>query len=146
MLSPKSNADEATCFIITPEDWLLDELSLPVNVILIGYVSDEELVYLYKNAFLFVYPSLYEGFGLPPLEAMGYGAPVLASKIPSISEVVADAAKTFDPLSENSLKESMDELINNPVLRKELSDKGYKRASIYTWERSANLLHKVVSK
>ena len=111
--------------------------SLPDNVILKGYVSDEQLIQLYKSALFFVYPSLYEGFGLPPLEAMGYGTPVLISNAEALKEVVKDAGMMFDLKREGALETCLKELMSNEPLRKELSKKGLARASNYTWNKSA---------
>jgi len=104
-----------------------------------GYLSDNDLCGLYSSCALFVYPSLYEGFGLPPLEAMACGAPVIASSIPSISEVVGDAAVLVDPTDVTSLARAIVSLLKDEKLRKELASKGLRRTSELSWERTAEL-------
>src|ERR671928_146174 len=85
--------------------WLLPDLQpLPDHVILLGYASDAELHWLYANCFAFVFPSLFEGFGMPVVEAMGQGAPVVTSRTSSIPEVVGDAGLLVDPTDEDDLR------------------------------------------
>jgi alpha-1,3-rhamnosyl/mannosyltransferase len=103
----------------------------------IGEVSRELLPHLYKHALLFIFPSLYEGFGLPPLEAMAAGTPVLCSNRASLPEVVGDAAMTVDPESTEELTAAMDRLIQDSTRRKELSAKGIARAALFSWEKMA---------
>ncbi len=99
--------------------------------------SDNVLALLYRNAFCFVYPSLYEGFGIPPLEAMALGCPVVASKTSSIPEVVGDAGILFDPHSEESLINAIELLINSESTRTKLIERGFKREKEFTWEKTA---------
>lgn len=103
----------------------------------IGYVKDEELVSLYSNAFAFIYPSLYEGFGIPPLEAMACGVPVLCSNNSSLPEVVGDAAITFDPYSVEEIESAMTQLSKNQQLRVELINKGYEQCKKFSWNQNA---------
>jgi glycosyltransferase involved in cell wall biosynthesis len=103
----------------------------------LGYVTDEELKALYENAFCFIYPSLYEGFGLPPLEAMECGCPVLCSNAASLPEVCSDAAIYFDPYQPKDIAKKIKMLICSPSLRNELIEKGKTRAHQFTWEKSA---------
>ena len=107
------------------------------NILRLGFVSSEDLVALYNAANLFVMPSLYEGFGLPVLEAMSCGCPVVTSKEGSLAEVSGDAAKVVDPYSVDSIAQGMKEILGNSVLRKELSQKGLVQAKKFTWEKMA---------
>ena len=106
------------------------------KVILTGYVSEEEKLALYDSATLFVYPSLYEGFGIPLVEAMVRKVPIVASKIPSTEEVAGEAAIYYeDLLNHEALAERILELIKNDVLRQDLVEKGLKRACDFSWEK-----------
>jgi len=107
------------------------------NIIMTGYVPSAELAPLYTGAELFVFPTLYEGFGLPVLEAMQCGCPVITSNTSSIPEVAGDAAILLDPDDVAGLSESMEKALKNPSLRKELSRKGLQRAKFFSWEKSA---------
>ena len=105
------------------------------RVILTGYVADEDLAALYSGALAFVYPSLYEGFGLPPLEAMQCGVPVITSNTSSLPEVVGDAGIMLDPQDADGLCHSMLKLYNSPSLRNEMSLKSLKQAKNFSWDR-----------
>jgi len=124
--------------------WMVNELdrylrrsAVGRHVLFTGYLNDEELCALYSSCKLFVYPSFYEGFGLPPLEAMACGAPVIASRIPSIAEVLGSAARLVSPHSATELAEAMVELLEDDQLRGELGLAGQKRASEYSWTLTA---------
>lgn len=106
------------------------------NVLFTGYVPDDELVDLYKGALCFIYPSLYEGFGLPPLEAMGYGCPVIISRIESLTEVCGEAASYIDPLNIQSMVAAMKSIYANKEGRQEWIEKGLKRAQLFNWNAS----------
>lgn len=97
-------------------------------IILTGYVDDDDLAALYSDAFCFVYPSLYEGFGLPPLEAMQCGCPVIASDTSSLPEVIGDAGIMIDPRNEKSLVKAFTDLFDNPQLRQRLVQQSLRRA------------------
>ena len=99
--------------------------------------SDERLAELYQNAKVFVYPSLYEGFGIPPLEAMSFDCPVACSNSSSIPEVVGDAAVFFDPLSIESIATALVRLLQDRVLHQEIVTRGRERIKIFSWERCA---------
>jgi glycosyltransferase involved in cell wall biosynthesis len=103
----------------------------------LGYVSDAELRSLYESAMCFVFPSLYEGFGIPPLEAMNCGCPVLASRAASIPEVCGDAALYFDPHNAGELATLLLRMANDSALRAELAIKGHTRAAQFSWEMAA---------
>ncbi|MDF2460686.1 MAG: hypothetical protein K0S68_89 [Candidatus Saccharibacteria bacterium] len=109
------------------------------NVIFTGYIPDAELAYLYEHTKVFVFPSMSEGFGLPPLEAMNYGVPVLAARSSCLPEVLGDGAEYFDPDSTDSLVEQLDALLDDPERRKELAKAGRERVKQYSWQRMAEL-------
>ncbi|HIK43916.1 MAG TPA: glycosyltransferase family 4 protein [Leptolyngbyaceae cyanobacterium M65_K2018_010] len=107
------------------------------RVIFTGYVPDDELSALYTGATAFLFPSLYEGFGLPPLEAMQCGVPVITSNTSSLPEVVGDAGIMIDPTDEDALCQAILNLVNNEQLRAELSQKGLERAKQFSWAKCA---------
>lgn len=106
----------------------------------VGYVSDIELASLYKNATAFFYLSLYEGFGIPPLEAMSFGCPVILSDIPVFREVYGDAAIFVKPDDISAIKNAINSILNDEKLRDGLKQKGYERANKFSWDLSANKL------
>jgi glycosyltransferase involved in cell wall biosynthesis len=110
----------------------------PAALKLVGYVSDEELRCLYTCAALFVFPSLHEGFGLPVLEAMACGAPVIASNTSSLPELVGNAHALFDPLDVYSITEKMELALTDSVFRRELSERGLKQAAQFSWQKTAS--------
>jgi glycosyltransferase involved in cell wall biosynthesis len=107
------------------------------NIVFTGYVSDRELGRLYLRAKVYLFPSLYEGFGLPPLEAMQYGTPVLASDQGSLPEILGDGALYFDPRNSTFLCEQLGHLLGDHSLREDLTLKGYQQAAQYSWARMA---------
>lgn len=115
----------------------VEKLGLQDAVTFIGWVAEADKPLLYAGASLFVYPSLYEGFGLPPLEAMASGTPVVTSNVASIPEVVGDAAVLVDPTDEQALAEAMVRVLTDPALQAELRHQGQARAKGFTWERTA---------
>ncbi len=108
-----------------------------------GFVPESTLVALYQSAHLFVFPSLYEGFGLPPLEAMANGLPVVTSNVSSLPEVVGDAALTADPRDIGALTDAMRRLLVDEELREKLKRRGYEQASKFSWERAVRQVHDV---
>lgn len=108
-----------------------------------GYVSEEKLVQLYNEAILFVFPSLYEGFGLPVLEAMSCGTPVICSNSSSIPEVAGDAAILIDPCSEDEMSEAIRRVLNSISLREELREKGLEQCGKFTWQKTAEQTYQV---
>lgn len=112
---------------------------LGVNLKQIKQISgdDDLLSSIYASATAFVYPSLYEGFGIPPLEAMSLGCPVVCSSSSSIPEVVGDAAQMFEASDVNSIKESLERVIGDDSLRNSLIERGLERAKLFSWERCA---------
>jgi glycosyltransferase involved in cell wall biosynthesis len=131
--------------------WLNDELlnliereALSARTLFTGYVSDEDLRSLYSSCTISIYPSVYEGFGLPPLEAMSCGAAVVASRIPVLEETCgAGAARLVDPLDHVSLARVLADLLADTDARAGLSRAGRARAAEYTWERTARLTREV---
>lgn len=117
---------------------------LPSHVQLLGFVSDAELGHLYRNAAWFVFPSLYEGFGLPALEAMANGCPVLAAQAASIPEVCGDAALYFDPHDPAALAELLQSVVTQPHLRRTLQQRAQQRLARYTWRANALILLDVI--
>ncbi len=111
--------------------------ALPPRVELLGRVPDADLPGLYAGAELFVYPSLYEGFGLPPLEAMACGTPVIASRAASLPEVLGDAAEYFDPRDARDLSSCLARVLTSREARVHLRAAGLKRALAFTWESAA---------
>lgn len=113
------------------------EALAPEGVRHLGRVEPEVLVRLYQGATVFVFPSLYEGFGLPPLEAMACGVPVVVSDASSLPEVVGDATPKVPPLDSRALAEEVVRLLNEPDLAHERAERGRERAAQFTWERAA---------
>jgi glycosyltransferase involved in cell wall biosynthesis len=111
-----------------------------------GYVTDGELRALYEGACGFVYPSRYEGFGIPPLEAMACGCPVIAARAAALPEVCGDAALYCDPYDASDLARSIRELVGQPVLQSELRRRGSLRAREFTWERASQALVEVLDR
>ncbi len=111
--------------------------NLEDNIIFPGYVNDDLLPIFYNACDVFVYPSFYEGFGLPPLEAMSCGAPVISSTLSSIPEVTSNDAILINPYDEEALKNSLVEVLNNDSLKSDLSKKGYNRSLQFTWRQTA---------
>lgn len=109
---------------------------VPSRTTLLGRVSDADLVALYNAAIAFIYPSLYEGFGLPPLEAMACGCPVVCSDNTSLPEAVGDAALLVDPFDTQSIADGLAQIIGDSMMRESLRDKGWKRASLFHWDKT----------
>lgn len=107
------------------------------RIVLTDYLHDDDLRVLYCSCRAFIYPSIFEGFGLPPLEAMACGAPVIASRIPALEETTGGAALLFDPQSVTELTQNILELLGNENARRELSAAGQRRAAEFSWERTA---------
>jgi glycosyltransferase involved in cell wall biosynthesis len=113
---------------------------VPDDVIFLGYISEEQLSPLYNNADSFVFPSLYEGFGLPPLEAMACGTPVLASHSASLPEVCGGAALYCDPYNIDEVTNKLIQMLTDKSLREDLRQKGLERARSFTWGKAAQQL------
>ena len=121
----------------------LEETGVRDDVVLTGYVPQADLPALYSGALCFVYPSYFEGFGLPPLEAMKCGAAVIVGNKTSLPEVVGDAALTVDPFDVDAIASAMKQLIDDPALRETLSVKGQIRATAFDWRETARKTLKV---
>jgi len=124
--------------------WLYDETLRSIeegrmkdSVILTGYVPQSDLPALYSGSICFVYPSYFEGFGLPPLEAMKCGAPVIAGNRTSLPEVVGDAGILVDPYDVNAIAAAIERLIDDPDYRQQLRVKGLARSSVFDWNETA---------
>ena len=122
---------ESEIFATVQQAGLEDRVAFP------GYVDDADLPALYSAATAFVYPSLYEGFGLPPLEAMACGTPVVCSDAASLPEVVGDAAISIDPLRVESLARGLQDVLGSAGLRDDLRARGLRRAAQFSWDRCA---------
>ena len=106
------------------------------HVRFLGYLADDQLAILYRLASVFAFPSLYEGFGLPPLEAMASGTPVVTSNVSSLPEVVGDAAVLVNPYDVDAIVDGLRRVLTNPALAAEMGQKGIARAREFSWERS----------
>jgi glycosyltransferase involved in cell wall biosynthesis len=109
------------------------------RILLTDYLHDEDLRALYASCRAFIYPSIYEGFGLPPLEAMACGAPVIASRIPALAETAGGAALLFDPRNADELAQKILELLTDENARRKLSTAGQQRAAEFSWANTARL-------
>lgn len=116
----------------------LNENDLNDNIIFTGYLSDEELIKLYNKAEIFVYASLFEGFGIPPLEAQACDSACLVSNTTSLPEVYQDSVEYCNPYSVESIKNGMIKLINDSSLRKQLREKGLENVERFNWVKSVN--------
>jgi glycosyltransferase involved in cell wall biosynthesis len=116
---------------------LAERLGLAEKVIFAGYLPDDELPAVYSGAAAFVFPSLYEGFGLPPLEAMACGTPVVSSNAASLPEVVGEAAVLFDPQSAEALTAALERLLTHEADANALIARGLDQARRFSWERCA---------
>lgn len=161
-LEPRKNITQTIkCFSRLIEDEAIDDLSLvlvgtkgwnfnPIfneikanpkireRIVVTGYVDDEYLAPLYSGAMMFVYPSFYEGFGLPPLEAMQCGIPVITSNTSSLPEVVGEAGIMVDPTDEDALCQAMLTIYNSTEVRKKMSGDSLAQASRFSWEKCAD--------
>lgn len=114
------------------------------SVIFTGFVSDSELSILYKKCEFFIYPSLYEGFGIPPLEAMKNDCAVIVSEIPSLKEVCSDAALYVNPFDTENIKNGMLKIIEDSGLKEELKRKGSLRSEFFKWKDSGEKVHNLI--
>lgn len=141
-LAPEKNSLDL--LIVGKRGWLYEEILLAPrkfeienNVKFLEFVSDEELAGLYTHAQFFILPSLYEGFGLPILEAMQYGCPVITSNISSLPEAAGEAALYVNPNDVEDIATKMQELLKKERLKKELIQKGYQQVKKFSWEKTA---------
>jgi len=122
---------------------LVKDLKLSDKVVFTGYIEDQDAPYLYNGSELFLFPSFYEGFGLPPLEAMSCGIPVISSNTSSMPEVVADAGILLSPTDQDAWVKSAFAILNNSDLREILSKKGLEQAKNFSWKKCAQETLKV---
>jgi glycosyltransferase involved in cell wall biosynthesis len=132
------------------EGWLMDETfsflkesGINEHLRLPGYLDDEELKALYSSCKVFIYPSLYEGFGLPPLEAMACGAPVVASRIPALQETLGEAAILIEPVDVDGLARAIIDILANEERRISFASAGLKQAAKFSWESAAKQTYEV---
>lgn len=116
---------------------LIETLNLQRDIIFVGYVSEKDLPKFYNAADVLVFPSFYEGFGLPPLESMACGTPVITSNTSSLPEVVGDAGIMIDPYDVDTLAKSMYQILTNDELKNDMIKKGLERAKMFSWEQAA---------
>jgi glycosyltransferase involved in cell wall biosynthesis len=142
---------ETQLVIVGKKGWMWEEiLSAPENfkveerVKFLDFVQNEDLPNLYKKALCFVLPSLYEGFGLPVLEAMRFGCPTVISNVSSLPEVGGDASLYFDPQSVDDIAQKLDKVISDEKLREEMVKKGYNQIKQFSWEKTAKETLKVL--
>jgi glycosyltransferase involved in cell wall biosynthesis len=109
----------------------------------LGYLPEETLAVMYRLAGVFVFPSVYEGFGLPPLEAMASGTPVVTSNVSSLPEVAGDAAALVDPYDPSSIADGIQNVLTDDRLRRELRSKGLARARQFSWEASVRRVREI---
>ena len=123
---------------------IIDAVSNSDPVFVAGFVPEELLPSAYAGALAYVQPSLNEGFGLPPLEAMACGTPVIASNVSATPEILGDAAEYFEPESIEDIADKIDKIVNDSKLRINLQRKGFERIKLYTWEENAKKTLKVI--
>lgn len=140
----KNSSARHKLVLVGQRSWGYDRLLMEVknlelqrDIIFTGYIPDEELLYIYNGADLLVYPSLYEGFGLPPLAAMACGVPVVAANTSSVPEVVADAGILINPYNVEELAQAIMNVLNDSGLRENLIQKGLLRSKQFSWEKCA---------
>ncbi len=140
----KYQKSNISLIIIGKKGWMYEEIlnspkkfNIDKKVKFLENVSDEDLPYFYKNAFCFALPSLYEGFGLPVLEAMKYGCPVITSNISSLPEAGGNAALYVDPENVDDISLKIEILLNDKKLRENLIKKGYEQVKKFSWEKTA---------
>lgn len=148
---PYSNITKRFHFIDKIYKYLLHKTEqLPIksskNIRFLEHVSDQDLRYLYAGAFCLVFPSLYEGFGLPPLEAMSFGCPVITSHTSSLPKICGDAALYVDPYDVNDIRQRIEDLFNNPETRKKLSIAGKQRVQLYSMENYVKKIYEAYSR
>jgi glycosyltransferase involved in cell wall biosynthesis len=141
-----SHAKDLSFVLVGNSGWKDEEILAQLSqsrvardrVVVTGFVPDADLAALYSGGLFFVYPSLYEGFGLPPLEAMQCGLPVIASNTSSLPEVVGNAGLLIDPRDPTELTQAMSRLLEDTSLRATLQQRALERARQFSWERTAD--------
>lgn len=123
----------------------LEKFSNEERIVFTGYLSDDELRNYYNRAKIFLYPSLFEGFGIPPMEAQKCGCPAIVSEITCLPEVYEDSVFYCDPFETDSIKNAIEQLISNEDLQKDLIRKGFENAKRFSWEKSAEVFRNLLS-
>lgn len=134
----KDDMDHAELKSLKKVNELIQKYDIEKNILRMGKVESEDLVGIYNLAKVYVQPSLYEGFGIPILEAMACGVPVVSSNRSSLPEVGGDAVVYFNSESKSDLVSNLTDVLLNPNLQKKLSDKGTKRSKLFSWEKTAS--------
>lgn len=134
--------------IVGRKGWKYDNImklieSMGTDIIITGYIDEEDKVPIYKLAQIFVFPSLYEGFGMPILEAMASKTPVITSNISSMPEVAGNAGMLVDPFNENEIFEAYKKILSDDELKKEMVQKGLEQAKKFEWKKSVEMLEKI---
>ena len=150
-LLPKNLRSQYQLVIVGKKGWLYEDIlnspekfGVVDEVLFLDYVTDEDLPHFYKQAEVFVLPSLYEGFGLPILEAMRYGCPVATSNVSSLPEAGGDAAEYFDPNDVMDISNTIKKILEDSGLRKKMIEKGNEHYKKFTWDKAAKEVLKVV--
>ena len=125
--------------------YLIEQFDLDSEVIMPGWVEEEDMPYIYNAATAFIFPSKHEGFGIPIIQAMACGVPVIASNIPVLKEIAEEAAMFFNPNDENDMAKVMTEIVNNKKLREKLIIKGGKKVKEFSWEKCAQATLKEIN-
>ena len=123
----------------------IEKQAVSSRVVFVGTIPENRLPALYRGARALIFPSLYEGFGLPVLEAMACGTPVVTSNVTAIPEIAGDAALLVDPRSVEQISRAMETIVEDGALRQRLVDKGVKRAAQFSWTKTANKVQKVIA-
>lgn len=137
LLTGKSNTDR---------DTLIKKFNLMDRVEYTGFIAEEKMADYYRGAHALIFPSLHEGFGIPPLEAMACGIPVAVSNVTAMPEVCQNAALYFDPRNLDSISQAMEEISLNTNLRQTLRENGFKRIQDFSWEKSKQQAHHEIDK
>lgn len=143
----KYSVEHSKLVIVGKKAWMFNEVIKEAlegtdDVVLTDYVSDMDLVRLYNAAYAFIYPSYYEGFGIPPLEALACGTPVAVANATSLPEVVGNAGVYFDPFNESDITNAIDIIMNNRDARQSSVEKSVDRVNYFSWEKSADIIIK----
>lgn len=143
-LAPETALGNLKLVIVCKQDYFLDrikkqaiELGIGNRVVFVGYVPDKDLGVIYQNAELYVFPSFYEGFGLPPLEAMAKGTAVISSSATSMPEILKNAALYFDPQNVDEIAGLISKILGDVNLKQQLVTRGYELVKEYSWEKMA---------
>ncbi|MFA5454653.1 MAG: glycosyltransferase family 1 protein [Sulfurimonas sp.] len=148
-LLSREEKDELPLILVGFKGWENKEIMQEIEknqeyIRYLGFVTDTQLAHIYNLATIFIYPSLYEGFGLPPLEAMACGTPVIVSNVSSLPEVCADAALYIEPMDLQDIKDKILTLLGDEKLREELSKKSKAQAALFSWEKAAQEHFRVI--